>query len=368
MRVAYLFGSLKRGGTETLMLDVFKNASQAVFSFIGIYRISDVLEPEFIATRQPFIRLTPHFPFDPLYLFRLRKLLKKEQVDIAHAQFYLDAIYAWLACLGTKIKVIQTFHGYNFQKGKLADILTAFIIKRVKNIFVSHAQKAYFVKKYKLSADKQSVVYNGISFNKLIVPAEKNTPLFVDLKKDELLLGSVGNFVPVRDQLTICKFLFLLYQQGVSFRFVFVGAPSDATPWLYNDCVNFCKENGLTDKVYFLGSRNDVPSILSQLDAFIYSTDHDTFGIAVIEAIAMAVPVFVNDWEVMLEVTDNGNYATLYRTKQAEDLLEKFMDFLKNKTAYCQKASQAAKSVRTNYSIKEFMVCLHNQYLQLDVN
>jgi len=36
MKVAYLLGSLNRGGTETLVLDVFKKASQAPFQVMGI--------------------------------------------------------------------------------------------------------------------------------------------------------------------------------------------------------------------------------------------------------------------------------------------------------------------------------------------
>lgn len=36
MKVAYLLGSLSRGGTETLLLDVFRNADKADFEFIGV--------------------------------------------------------------------------------------------------------------------------------------------------------------------------------------------------------------------------------------------------------------------------------------------------------------------------------------------
>ncbi|MFC2425947.1 MAG: hypothetical protein ACFNUT_05350, partial [Bacteroidota bacterium] len=38
MKIAYMLGSLNRGGMETLLLDVFKNARIAEYSFIGIHR------------------------------------------------------------------------------------------------------------------------------------------------------------------------------------------------------------------------------------------------------------------------------------------------------------------------------------------
>ena len=97
---------------------------------------------------------------------------------------------------------------------------------------------------------------------------------------------------------------------------------------MYDECVTYCQQNSLLDKVSFLGSRDDVPTILQQLDAFVYATDHDTFGIGVVEAMAVGIPVFVNDWEVMTEITDNGKFATLYKSKDEKDLLRHFLLFL----------------------------------------
>jgi len=38
MKVSYLLGSLNRGGTETLTLDVFRKAATNGLELIGIYR------------------------------------------------------------------------------------------------------------------------------------------------------------------------------------------------------------------------------------------------------------------------------------------------------------------------------------------
>lgn len=71
------------------------------------------------------------------------------------------------------------------------------------------------------------------------------------------------------------------------------------------------------DKVHFMGPRSDVPELLASWDAFLYSTDHDTFGIAVVEAIAAGLPTFVNDWEVMkLQITANWRTSTKPRTQK----------------------------------------------------
>jgi len=319
MNIAYLLGSLNRGGTETLLLDVFNNSVSSPYKMIGVYRKEGILSDDFHSSGVSLFKLTPGPVWMLwLYLWRLRKLLLREKVTIVHAQQNLDAVYAGLACLGLRIKVVQSFHGYDFHLGYFNKLLIRLSLKMAHlNIFVSESQRKYYAQTYKLNHfTKQVVVYNGINFSKLKLQSEN--AFLLDSKEclKKISLAMVGNFVPVRDQMTVCRFLYLLNEKEIDFNFSFIGRKDENNPQLYDDCVAFCLAKGLNDKVLFCGMRPDVPALLPQLDAFIYSTDHDTFGLAVIEAIACGIPVFANDWEVMKEVTDNGKLSTLYPTKR----------------------------------------------------
>ena len=365
MKIAYLLGSLNRGGTETLMLDVFHNAQKQELDVIGVYRKGGQLEPDFIQSDISMFKLT--VTKNPVrYIFQLRKLLQQNNITAVHAQQPIDALFAWLACWRTRIKLILTFHGYDFDVQKSGLFILKFIIKRTDvNLFVSKAQREYFEQKYSLTPEKQQVVYNGVSFEKLDTILDyhiSNLREELHITSDTLLLGTVGNFNSVRDQLTLCRFLKLLDKDKIDFHFIFVGKRIEATPDLYNECFNFCQKNGLSTKVSFLGSRNDVSAILHQLDAFLYATNHDTFGIALVEAMAVGVPVFVNDWQVMTEITDCGKYATLYKTRDEVDLLQQFMVFLQNKETYKDKAQEAASFVRERYSIEKHIENLKRAY------
>jgi len=364
MKIAYLLGSLNRGGTETLMLDVFRNAQKNGLDAICIYRKKGVFEDEFLKSGVLMLPL-PTGKNLIGYLFRLRKQLKTYKVDVVHAQQPIDALYAKLACVGTAIKIVLTLHGYDYNESKTGARILRNIIRRThRNIYVSTTQREYYLEKYQLNQDFQQVVYNGISFDKFDFSDPPHSKLRNELKLSPttLLLGSVGNFNEVRDQLTICHFLTLLKEQQVDFHFVFAGKRIEALSYLYDNCVEYCIGNGLSDLVSFLGVRNDIPSILGQLDAFVYSSNHDTFGIAVVEAMASGVPVFVNDWGVMNEITGYGNYATLYKTKDENDLLREFVLFLQNKNEYQQKAIQQADLVRLTYSIEKHIEQLKKVY------
>jgi len=377
MKIAYLLGSLNRGGTETLLLDVFRNAAANQLEAIAIYRKSGVLEPDFINSPLPHYKL----PFQKnifSYFFRLRKILINQNIKCIHAQQPLDALLAWIATPGLGIKIILTLHGYDLHESRLGNMILSFILKRTDtNIYVSNAQREYYQKEYRLDENKQRMVYNGISFNKFdeaksarthsmtsshTMSKENTLRRELKLTPGTMLFGTVGNFLPGRDQLTICKFLKFLEMEDAPFHFIFVGKKVENSANLYDDCVKYCRQNNLSGNVSFLGSREDVPDILSQLDAFVYATDHDTFGIGVVEAMAVGIPVFVNDWMVMSEITDDGKYATLYKTKDEQDLLQHFLLFLQDKTDFLTKAANASSFVRQKYSIEKHIEKLKQVY------
>lgn len=372
MKIAILFGSLNRGGAETLLLDVFETVTNNTLPIIGIYRKSGILESRFIATGNEMVKL-PMKKNIFSYLLSLRKQLLQHNVTVAHAQQPIDALLAKIATLGTSIKVVLTLHGYDFTATRMQSFILKVILPHTnKNIYVSQHQLDYYQKKYNLTSQKQCLVYNGILFDKLKIKSAENINnntlrMELGITQDVLLLGSVGNFTTVRDQLTLCKAALELDKLHVDFRLVFAGKAPEGNTARYDECVAYCIENKLTNKVLFLGSREDIPSLLVSLDAFVYATDHDTFGIAVVEAIASAVPCFVNDWEVMTEITENGKYATIYPTKDALTLSNLLANFSANKVHLQNQSLELARNVRERYSIDNHINNLKSIYISFNL-
>ena len=313
MKIAYMLGSLNRGGTETLLLDAFSH-KELLPECVCIYRKSGVLENDFMQTGVKMKKIAVGSLWFS-YLRKLRAFMKQEKIDLVHAQQPIDACIALLATIGLPVKIIQTLHGYDYNNGFFAKFVLLMSLKLTQaNVYVSHHVRKYYTQKYNLHSKKQFVVYNGINLNKIQLNTQTINNSFrseLGIDGNTILMGMVGNFVPGRDQMTICRFLNKLKDQDVDFQFVFIGKKTDAYPKLYDNCYQYCQQNNLHQKVSFLGSRNDVPLLLPQLDAFVYATDHDTFGIAVVEAMLAGVPVIVNDWEVMREISDEGKYVTL---------------------------------------------------------
>jgi len=59
-------------------------------------------------------------------------------------------------------------------------------------------------------------------------------------------------------------------------------------------------------KVNFIGHTNDVKSLLADSDIFLHYSYHDTFPIAILEAMASGLPVLTNDIGATTEIIDTG--------------------------------------------------------------
>ena len=360
MKVAFFLGGLRRGGAESLVYDVCRKRDAAPFDLCCLYRKDDDFSEAFKATGAELIQV-PRTGNMLRYLCDLRRAVKAHGIDIVHAQTASNAMVSILALLFTRVKVLTTFHGFSFSNApKGYRKLVYGGSKRL--VCVSEFEKQHYVSKWNLPADnKFRVVYNGIDFTKLDNPQpDPAHPLPLDTNALNMVM--VGSFIEGRAQFFVCQALQQLAQTDVAFQMYFVGRKDEAEPERYDRCVAFCEENGLMDKVHFLGNRIDVPWLLRQMDLFFYATEHDTFGIAVIEAMASGLPVLVNDWDVMKEITENGRWATLFKTGDVEDCVEKLKTLSARPAERAELARAANGFVRERFSIENHITALSRVY------
>ncbi len=349
MKVAFTIGSLNRGGTETLLLDTLRQWQSAPFEMMLVHRSGGGLKDELYAAGPDCFELAPRRGRYISYLLQLRKLIRQQHVGVIHAQYWLDALYARVATIGLHIPIVLTFHGYFYKQNTIKNHLMRVTMRIVSQlIFVSNCERTYFVDAYHLSIDKCHVVYNGIDFRKLN-SVSKNTLISV-LNSSHPKLCMVGSFSYSRAHMVICQ---ALAQMRLPLEFYFIGAKNEQKSHAYQDCYNYCKQHDLLQQVHFVGEQPNVYEWLQQMDGFVYSTKHDTFGIAVIEAMAMGLPVVVNDWEVLKEVA--GDEARYFQSDNAEDCANAIRSLLEHLQENKRIAQLVASEVKDTYSIQRYI-------------
>ena len=97
-------------------------------------------------------------------------------------------------------------------------------------------------------------------------------------------------------------------------------------------------------KVHLRGMVGDMPASFSAYDLFIQASEHEGFGLSVIEAIASKLPVFISDIPVFREVTNNhAHFLPLDDSDKAAAILHSLIKDAELRKFYIEKAYNMAK-------------------------
>jgi glycosyltransferase involved in cell wall biosynthesis len=135
---------------------------------------------------------------------------------------------------------------------------------------------------------------------------------------DRPLLGVVAQVTPWKGQETAIEALALLREQGVDADLLLVGSAkfvAASTRFANEDYVARLRalvaSSALEDRVHWLGEREDVPEIIGALDVLLLPSWEEPFGRAVVEAMAMRVPVVATSVGGPREIVDDGREGRL---------------------------------------------------------
>ena len=333
MRVLHLLDSLGRGGAETLCLDVCRRARASGLDLTFAATGGGELEADFRHSGADFIRLTRRLPLDLKLVGQLRKLIRERGVEVVHCHQAVEALHAYLATrTDRRVKRVLTFHLCTADaKNRVA---LKYLAPRMDAcVAVSHELLACLDREGGFETGKNfHVIYNGVDASRLHDAAATTTgaDLRAELKlaDGDLLFGMVGNFYADarKDQLTVCRALPELFARVPNAHFAFAGGQAEGASQIYDECVNFCRERRIDGRVHFLGKRADVADVLRALDLFVFSSRKDSFGVAVVEAMLAGVPCVVSDIGALLEVSGGGQYASVFRTGDADDLARRLVE------------------------------------------
>ncbi len=359
LRVLHLIDTLGRGGAEMLLVDVCRHAGEAALDLSVLASGGGPLEADLRSIGASLSIQQRRWPIDPVLLNKITELCREQSIDVIHSHQPVSTLHALAVRRTTRVPVVHSIHGFT------EDIKNKLSLRRVlthadANIVVSESmQKMLLQREWISSIPRCHVVYNGVSTDRLhsqrgLLRAE------LGLKADDLVIGMVGNFYGVKDQLTICRAMESIVQRIPNVHCVFAGRADNIH--LYDACRETVLENGCANRVHFLGGRTDVAAILTDLDLFVFSTLADTFGMALVEAQLSGVACAVSDIEVMQEVTGKGKSAALFRSQDAHNLANVVTDLLSKAEKRHELAARAKKFAEENFSIHAHVRALRAVY------
>ena len=152
-----------------------------------------------------------------------------------------------------------------------------------------------------------------------------------------------------KDQPTLIRAAALLKQQGRPVEVWLIGEGSRR-----RELERLIVHLEVGDCVRLLGSRRDVPALLSQCDLFVFQALRDEgFGIALAEAMAARVPIVATDVGACREVLEGGRCGFLVAQQDPVAMAAGILEVLKNTSNTHKRVEAAYRRALADFSVPE---------------
>ena len=218
---------------------------------------------------------------------RLRKIAASRNFSFCIAHRF-KPIY--IALLATGLPVIGVHHAFGDYQRRSRKLFAHLFRKRLSLLGVSDAVRDDMRKCLpKWPAGRINTLYNRIDIDAVQAGQLSGTPAreALGLSVDGFIVGNVGRLHPDKDQATLIRgFALALPNLPTDSQLVIMGKGR-----LEEDLKELSNELGIGDQVLFLGQVPDARRYFRAFDVFALSSDHEPFGMVLLEAMAAGVPL-----------------------------------------------------------------------------
>lgn len=264
---------------------------------------------------------------------RAATLVESEGLDIIHAHYAIPhAIAAYLAremALPRQVKVITTTHGTDVtlvgRSEAFAPLVKMSLERSDAVTTVSHWLRDISIERFGVTRPID-VIHNfvdGERFQRLEGPC----PCGRQETCDHKVLLHMSNFRPVKRVGDVIRIFARVHEEIPSILLMIGEGPEqDAASKL-------ARELGVCGYVRFLGKQNAIEQYLGKSDLFLMPSDHESFGLAALEAMTCETPVVGSRSGGMPEVIEDGITGALEAVGDVEAMARRSIEILKDDDA-----------------------------------
>ncbi len=348
IRILQIVSYMDRGGTETLLMNLYRNINRTKIQFdFLVHSLKEQCFDKEIESLGGRIYRIPRFSpwrFDKQFREYDKFFKSHSEYKIVHSHIDLNSLGTLRAAYKADVPIrICHLHCANL---KGSDATFSYRCKKLVFPLVSRYLTHRFACSQLAARDafgrkhgETIILKNGVKTQNFQFYTSDRSRKRSELNwNDKFIVISVANFVPPKNH----KFLIRVFNEAQKFRedvrLVLVGCGP-----LQVQVEGLVKDLGIASKVQFLGARDDVPGLLKAADLFLFPSLYEGFGIVVEEAQASGLPVVASD--VLPEetkITDLIRYVSLSDSPKrwAEILLEEAKKTRVDRTKYAEVVRQ----------------------------
>ncbi len=301
--------------------------------------------------------------------FSLWRLMLHEKPTIVHTHTSKAGILGRLAAKLTGVPfIVHTTHGHVFY-GHFGPLTTKFflVIERAfasftqRMIALTDGEKNDYLKFEICEKDKIVTIHSGVDIerflNAKVKKEEKKKTLGVN--PNHPVVGTVGWLLPIKGPKPLLNAMKRIWQDYTDVELVFVGK-GELEASLKKDALNM----GVSDKVKFLGWRDDVHEIMPIFDVFVLPSLNEGMGRVLVEAMAAGKPVVASCTGGIPDLVRHRANGLLVKPGSEQELATAIRELLKDPEK-AKVMGQEGKNLCWKYSIESMVEKIDSLYMDL---
>lgn len=236
-------------------------------------------------------------------------------------------IYAWLAsrvaCIPCAFEQVNTPTKGNRLERMAASLPADLIIA---------CSKATLADQFKMTKPCAGIALNpgtNIALHRKTTPdikVARRTEL--GLNVNTFTIGIVGRLATWKGFHVVIAAVQILKEQGLLVQAVLVGGVQSREPDYLATIQAQVADQDLSDRIFFYGEQSDPKPYFESMDIFIHASNHEPFGLVIVEAMATGIPVIATDSGGPLDIIDPGVDGFLYPFGDAASLANHIRYFI----------------------------------------
>lgn len=300
----------------------------------------------------PIIELGRRSGIDWLLPWRLARLMRSHQIDIVHTHNAAPYFYGTIAAKLARIpRVIYTKHGNEERQSKRLAGLCYRLLSLLNNrvVTVSDELKNYLITRGEAAPAKVMTVVNGVDVEQYQIKIDRTGKRKeLGLSETDFVVGHTARLSPVKDQSTLLKAIAAAMKVFPQIRLIIIGeGPLKAQLEVLADKLK------ISDKVFFLGIRRDMPEIFQIMDLFVLSSLNEGTSMTLLEAMAASLPIVATKVGGNPQIVKEGVTGLLVPVQDVEAMKRAVIFILKDRAKAEAMGEAGLRRVREKFSLKE---------------
>ncbi|MFH0989963.1 MAG: glycosyltransferase family 4 protein [bacterium] len=352
-RIAFICFSSAFGGLEISTLQLTNELSN-----MGAYCLAIVPEQSKLAKEGKAMNLRlelmkPRIKYGDLFAaIHLAKLLDVHLIDIVVAMQSKDInLLAAVKMIMPRLNVVF-YQQMQSQIDKKDPIHTWMYSKLSLWISLTNKMKSEVLRYTRLPEEKIRVVplgkdlhtFNPDLYNQVQARRKFGIPL------DRHVVGMIGRLDPQKGQKEFLLAIPKIKKVHPLATFIILGEETNGESGYKHYLDRLCYELGILDDVLFLPFTDQVAEFLSALDIFILPSYSETFGLVLLEAMAMEKPIIATDAGGVPEIIRHGTDGILIPPCNDQALAEAVIHLLSDPTLSMELSHNAREDVTKRFN------------------